>query len=275
MQKVAFQGERGAFSEDAVLKFFSNTDLLPLRTFTKVFESVLSDEARFGVVPVENSQAGSINETYDLLLKYDLNIYGETHIEVNHCLLALHGESRESITTVYSHPQALAQCHEFLSRMDIEIVPSYDTAGSAKLISENKSVNCAAVASRRVAQIYNMQVLAENIQTIPGNYTRFVVISKEKALYASQNKTSLVFATENIPGALYQTLGAFATKGINLTKIESRPSRGRPWDYVFYVDLDGHIEDAICTQALSDLQGLIKFVKILGSYPRSTDISNE
>ena len=273
MKRVAFQGERGAFSEDAVLRFFGDCDLLSCRTLTNVFDVVSQDRADFGVVPVENSQAGSINETYDLLLKFDLNIYGETDVEVNHCLMALPGESKSSIKTVYSHPQALAQCHEFLSSMDIEIVPSYDTAGSAKMIKDRKLANCAAVASKRVAEIYGMQILAENIQTIPGNYTRFFVISKEKAQHAQNNKTSLVFATENVPGALYHTLGSFATKGINLTKLESRPSRNQPWEYVFYVDFEGHIEDQTCVQALSDLKGLIRFVKILGSYPKSTGAS--
>lgn len=273
MTRVAFQGERGAFSEDAVLRFFNDVERLPCRSITDVFRVISDGEAEFGVVPVENSQAGSINETYDLLLKNDLNIYGEIAIEVNHCLLAPEGESLESIKTVYSHPQALAQCEQFLRKLNAEIVPTYDTAGSAKLISEKGLVNCAAVASKRVAEIYIMQILAEDIQTIPDNYTKFFVISRTKAEYAELNKTSLVFATNNEPGALYNCLGAFATRGLNLTKLESRPSKDKPWEYVFYVDLEGHVTDAVCKEALQDLRNYTSFLKILGSYPKNVALS--
>jgi prephenate dehydratase/chorismate mutase/prephenate dehydratase len=269
MAKVAFQGERGAFSEDAVIRFFSDAELIPCRSLKQVFEAVTKDEADFGVVPIENSQAGSINETYDLLLKHDLNIYAELDLRVNHCLLALPGEGLTSIKTVYSHPQALAQCEQFLSKMGVEIVPSYDTAGSAKLISEKKLTNCAAVASKRVAQIYQMQILAEDIQTIKDNYTKFFAISKKKAKRTAKSKTSIIFATKNVPGALYNCLGAFATRGINLTKLESRPSKDKPWEYIFYVDFEGHLEDDVCKQALADLKKKTSFIKILGSYPKA------
>jgi prephenate dehydratase len=274
MKRVAFQGERGAFSEDAVIQFFGEVESVACRSVAEVFRAVTEGKGSFGVVPAENSQAGSINETYDLLLKCALNIYGEVELEVNHCLMALPGETLESIKTVYSHPQALAQCERFLSKMNVEIVPSYDTAGSAKLVGEKRLANCAAVASRRVAEIYGMELLAENIQTIAGNYTRFFVVSKEKAGHGADNKTSLVFATENSPGALYHCLGAFATRGINLTKLESRPSKDRPWEYVFYVDFEGHTEDSQCSQALAELQGLIRFLKILGSYPKAAASSS-
>jgi prephenate dehydratase len=271
MIQVAFQGERGAFSEDAVIRFFGDAELIPCRSFARVFESVTKDGADFGVVPIENSQAGSINETYDLLLRYDLNIYGEIDLRVNHCLMALPGESLASIKTVYSHPQALAQCEQFLSKIGAEIVPTYDTAGSAKLIREKRLASCAAVASKRVAQIYEMQVLAENIQTIPSNYTKFFVISKKKAAYAEKNKTSLIFITKNIPGALYHCLGAFSRRGINLTKLESRPIKDKPWEYIFYVDFEGHLEDDICSQALTYLKKKTSFIKILGSYPKAME----
>jgi prephenate dehydratase len=268
MPKVAFQGEKGAFSEEAVLRFFGDAEPVPRRSIRDVFDSVVRGEAGFGVVPVENSQAGSINETYDLLLRYDLGIYGEIAIEVNHCLLAPPGEALDTVKTVYSHPQALAQCSEFLSGLNAEIVPSYDTAGSAKMIREKALVNCAAVASKRVADIYGMVVLAEDIQTIRGNYTKFFVVSTEKAGHAGENKTSLVFATKNAPGALYDCLGAFATRGINLTKLESRPSKDKPWEYVFYVDFEGHAEDEVCRQALESLRETTSLLKILGSYPK-------
>ncbi|MFC1974200.1 prephenate dehydratase [Chloroflexota bacterium] len=271
MAKVVFQGERGAFSEDAVINFFGSVDLSPCPSLVDVFDAVSRDIADFGVVPVENSQAGSINETYDLLLNHTLNIYGEMALEVNHCLMALPGESLDSIKKVYSHPQALAQCAQFLDKLEVELVPTYDTAGSAKLIKEKGLTNSAAVASKKASEIYVMHVLAENIQTIPGNYTKFFVISKEEAGYTDRNKTSLVFVTKNIPGALYHCMGCFAIRNINLTKLESRPSKDKPWDYIFYVDFDGRAEDEICAQALADLEEKTSFLKILGSYPKNVE----
>lgn len=269
MVRVAFQGERGAFSEDALITFFGDAELFPSRYLGDVFEAVLEDRVDFGVVPVENSQAGSINDTYDLLLSYPLNIFGEINLRISHCLMALGGENLEGIKTVYSHPQALAQCEEFLRKLKAEIVPTYDTAGSAKRIKEGGLGGCAAVASRRAAQIYGLRILAENIETNVNNYTKFFIISKRKAEPAMKSKTSLVFGTNNAPGALYDCLGVFATKNINLTKLESRPSRNKPWEYIFYVDFEGHIDDVICRKALAELGQKTNFVKILGSYPRA------
>jgi prephenate dehydratase len=271
MVKVAFQGERGAFSEDAVITFFGDVELFPSRYIGDVFEAVLRDAVDFGVVPVENSQAGSINDTYDLLLSYPLNIVGEIHLRISHCLMALPGESLDGIKMIYSHPQALAQCEEFLRKLKAEIVPTYDTAGSAKRIKESGLKGCAAVASRRAAQIYGLEILAEKIETNVNNYTRFFVISKKKAEPTLKSKTSLVFGTKNIPGALYACLGAFATRDINLTKLESRPSRDKPWEYIFYVDFEGHIDDQVCQEALAELKEKTNFIKILGSYPRAAD----
>ncbi len=271
MTKVAFQGERGAFSEDAVITFFGDVELFPSRYIGDVFEAVLRDEVDFGVVPVENSQAGSINDTYDLLLSYPLNIVGEIHLRISHCLMALPGESLDGIKMIYSHPQALAQCEEFLRKLKAEIVPTYDTAGSAKRIKESSLKGCAAVASRRAAQIYGLEILAEKIETNVNNYTRFFVISKKKAEPTLKSKTSLVFGTKNIPGALYACLGTFATRDINLTKLESRPSRDKLWEYIFYVDFEGHIDDQVCQEALAELKEKTNFIKILGSYPRAAD----
>jgi len=269
MIKVAFQGERGAFSEDAVITFFGDAELFPNRYLTDVFEAVLSDDVDFGVVPIENSQAGSINDTYDLLLSYPLNICGEINLRISHCLMALPGETLTEIKTLYSHPQALAQCEKFLIKLKAEIVPTYDTAGSAKKIKEGDLKGCAAVASRRAAQIYGLAILADSIETNVNNYTRFIVISKKKAGPAPEGKTSLVFGTKNVPGALYACLGAFATRSINLTKLESRPSRDKPWEYVFYVDFEGHMDDSVCQEALAELEQKTNFIKILGSYPRA------
>jgi prephenate dehydratase len=183
--------------------------------------------------------------------------------------MALPGEELADIGTIYSHPQALAQCEEFLSTLTVDIVPSYDTAGSAKMIKEKKLRNCAAIASRRAADIYGLEILAPEIETNVNNYTKFVAISKQKAKPAQRNKTSLVFATEHKPGSLYRILGIFATRNINLTKLESRPSRTKPWEYVFYADFEGHLDGEVNREAVRELEGETSFIKILGSYPQA------
>jgi len=270
MIKVAFQGERGAFSEDAAVKLFGeDIDFLPCIHLRDVFQAVLGDKVGFGVVPVENSQAGTLAETYDLLLAYPLNIFAEVILKVSHCLMALPGENLTSIRTIYSHPQALAQCEEFLTKLKVQVVPSYDTAGSAKMIKEKELKGCAAVASRRAADIYALAVVAPEIETNINNYTRFFAISKEKARPALKNKTSLVFATENVPGALYKVLGIFAVRNINLTKLESRPSKSKPWEYVFYTDFEGHIDSKVYREAITELEQVTTFVRVLGSYPQA------
>ncbi len=271
---VAFQGERGAYSEDAVVRMYPQAVPRPCRTLAEVFDLVDSGAVEHGVVPVENSQAGSINETYDLLLKHAVFITGELNLEVSHCLLALPDQTLTDIKKVYSHPQALAQCAEYLRTLGVDIVSTYDTAGSARLISEEKLQGCAAVASERAGEIYGLTVLARHIQTNPYNFTRFLSIGRESAARGRESKTSVVFAVKNQPGALYAALGALATRNINMNKIESRPSRNQPWQYVFYVDFDGHLEDATCRAALSDLLFQTTFLKILGSYPRAAAQSN-
>lgn len=272
MVKVAFQGERGAFSEDAVIKLFGpDVDFLPCVGLRDVFQSVLEDRVDFGVVPVENSQAGSINETYDLLLVYPLNIFAEVILRVSHCLMALPGENLADIRTIRSHPQALAQCEEFLNKLGAEVVPSYDTAGSAKMIKERQLKGCAAIANRRAADIYGLEILVPHIETNINNYTRFFAISKEKAKPDRRNKTSLVFATRHVPGALYSILGIFASRNINLTKLESRPSKSKPWEYVFYADFEGHVDSETHQEAIAELQQQATFVRILGSYPQAEE----
>ena len=271
MVKVAFQGERGAFSEDAATKLFAgDIDFLPCAGLKEAFELVSHDKVEFGIAPLENSQAGSINETYDLLLAYTLNIFAEVILKVSHCLMALPREKLADITTIYSHPQALAQCAEFLSKLNVEIMSSYDTAGSAKMIKEKKLRNCAAIASKRAADIYELEILAPEIETNVNNYTKFVAISKQKAKPAQRNKTSLVFAAEHEPGSLHRILGIFASRNINLTKLESRPSRTKPWEYVFYADFEGHLDGKVYQEAVRELQREAAFVKILGSYPQAT-----
>ncbi len=250
---------------------FGDGPVLPRRTLNDVFSAVLHGQVCFAVVPVENSTAGSINDTYDLLLRYDLNIYGETQVRVSHCLMALSGQGIDRIKKVYSHPQALAQCEEFLGRINVEIIPAYDTAGSAKMIKEQGLSGCAAVASARAARFYGLDVLAANIETNPRNYTRFLSISLEKAPRSPKSKTSIIFATQNVPGTLYASMGAFAKRSINLTKLESRPSRDRPWEYVFYADFEGHMDDPDCREALAELRDCNTLIKILGSYPATQE----
>jgi prephenate dehydratase len=183
--------------------------------------------------------------------------------------MALPRERLADITTIYSHPQALAQCDEFLSKLKVEIMPSYDTAGSAKMIKEKKLKHCAAIASNRAADIYGLEILATEIETNVNNYTKFVAISKQEPKPAQRNKTSLVFATEHKPGSLYRILGVFATRNINLTKLESRPSRTKPWEYVFYADFEGHIDGKVCQEAMRELRRETTFIKVLGSYPQA------
>ena len=268
--RVAFQGEPGANSEEAVFRVFGErVEPVPCSDLVQTFDAVVSRRAEGAVVPVENSQAGSINETYDLLLKHDLFIVGEYDLRVRHCLMALPGTPLEQIKQAYSHPQALAQCDAFLRLHGIEPVVYRDTAGSAKMLSERRPAGTAAIASRRAADLYRLHVLAEGIETNPNNYTRFLVLDPSPAPRAPRSKTSIVFVVENKPGTLYQALGALATRGINLAKIESRPGRQRPWEYVFYVDVDGHVEDDAMRAALADLTRHTSMLRVLGSYPKA------
>ncbi len=270
--RVGFQGENGSFSEEAALRFFDAVEPVPFQYFSMVFEAVANEAIDHGIVPVENSQAGSINDTYDLLLKHELNITGEIHLRIKHCLMALPSETIENVHTIYSHPQALAQCENFLSSLKAALIPTYDTAGSAKMIKEESLHNAGAIASKRVVEIYGMELLAEGIETNPRNYTRFFIISKKMADRTDNSKSSLIFRTKNIPGALYKSLGAFANRGINLTKLESRPAKDTPWEYIFYVDFEGHAEDIACKEAVGELGNTCSFVKLLGSYPRMLDV---
>jgi prephenate dehydratase len=267
--RVAFQGERGAFSEEAAFQHFGAADVLPRRTLREVFEAVAGGEADAGVVPVENSEAGSINETYDLLLQFHpvLRITGEVTLRVSHCLLGAPGTSLESVRRVYSHPQALAQCEAFLRKLGAEVVPYYDTAGSAQMLAAHPSPDAAAIASRRAAELYGLVVLAEEIQTNPLNYTRFLSVGRSPAPRRDPSKTSVVFSTAHRPGALYRALGALAEQGLNLTKLESRPARQAVWEYVFYVDFEGHEEEDRVRRALEALRAQCLWVILLGSYP--------
>jgi chorismate mutase/prephenate dehydratase len=268
--KVAFQGERGAYSESAVYTFFGATaDVKPCKDLTEVFESVDKQEAQFGVVPIENSLEGSINQTYDLFLTHNLKVRGEIILRIAHCLIANPTTSLAAVKTVYSHPQALAQCRSFLERLGCELIPTYDTAGSVKMLKEKGLEDAAAIASERAAELYDMKILAKEIEDTPANYTRFFVISEHDSPMTGRDKTSIIFAATHTPGALYHALGEFAKQNINLTKIESRPTRQKPWEYNFYLDFEGHKNEENCAAALKTLEKSAAFLKILGSYPRA------
>ena len=268
--KVAFQGERGAYSESAVYQFFgADTEVKPCRDFKDVFESVKRQEVQAGVVPVENSIEGSVNQNYDLFFNYDLKVCGEVIVKIAHCLIANPGTSIDSIKAVYSHPQALAQCRSFLERLKCELIPTYDTAGSVKLIKEKKLANSAAIASEKAAELYNMKILARDIADNKENYTRFFVLSKEDSPITGKDKTSIIFSAKHEPGSLYHALGEFAKRNINLTRIESRPTKKTPWEYNFYLDFEGHRSEPRCAEALKALEKCAAFVRILGSYPKA------
>lgn len=272
---VAFQGERGAFGDEAVQIHFGKDrnitpEPVPYRTFADVFRAVAAGEVDYGLVPVENSQAGSINDVYDLLRQHDLSVIGEIGHPVNHCLLCLPGQKLSDIKRVISHPQALAQSDVYLRELGVEVVATYDTAGSAKMIREENLEGVAAVAAAGAAELYQLEILAKGIQTIKDNYTRFIALSRERAPRQPGNaKTMLVMATAHQPGSLYRCLGVLAANQINVLKLESRPSRQRAWEYVFYLDFEGHREDPEVRSALADLATHTTFCKVLGSFARS------
>jgi prephenate dehydratase len=274
MVRVAFQGEPGAYSEQALVEAVPGALSVPAPQLRDVFEIVARGEADLAVVPCENSQAGSINETYDLLLEYadTLRIRGEHELRVRHCLLAPPGTPLEAVRRAYSHPQALAQTAGWLRSRSIQPVAYHDTAGAARWVAADAGgPGAAAVASARAAEVYGLRVLAEGIEDNPTNRTRFLVIGPEPVppASASEGKTSLVFSTENRPGALYRALGCLAAEQVNLLKLESRPSRGEGWEYVFYVDCSGWATDHRLAAALEAVRHETAWVRVLGSYPRS------
>jgi prephenate dehydratase len=268
---VAFQGEKGAYSEDACFKYFGpSIKIQPFLDFQSVFEAVEKDKVTHAVVPVENSIEGSVAQVNDLLLDHDLTISGETIVPVKHYLMAFDDATMDTIREVTSHPQALGQSRKFLANhSDWHVTPCYDTAGSARIVAESKRKDLAAIASKRAASVYGLKVLKEDIQSEEVNYTRFFVLEKNPLPVQGANKTSIVFATKNAPGALYSCLGEFASRNVNLSKLESRPRKNKPWVYVFYADLDGSMDEPNCHAAIGGLLKTGAFVKILGSYKKA------
>jgi prephenate dehydratase len=270
-ERVGYQGEPGAFSEEAVLMLFPGSTPVPNRDLRSIFEAVKGSALRYGVVPLENSQAGSINETYDLLARFGVSIVGEVVVSVDHALLALPGTRLEDVRRVSSHPQALAQCQEFLATLDAEVVPEYDTAGAARRIAVERRTGEAAIAAARAADLYELQVLADRVQTYSDNRTRFAAICADPAPLAQADKTSILYQVRNEPGALYRSLGPLAARGINLSKLESRPIGDIPWQWRFYVDVDAGLDDPAFREALRDLEAEVIVLQVLGTYARWTE----
>jgi chorismate mutase/prephenate dehydratase len=268
--EVAFQGETGAYSEEAAFQYFGHSIIpKPCETFDAVFDAVENDEAPFGVVPIENSLEGSISRVYDLLLNSNLKVSGELDLRIMHCLITNQSVTLDTIKRVYSHPQVLGQCQVFLRKLGYEGISTYDTAGSVKMIKEKNIVDGAAVASARAAEVYNMKIIAREIEDNPNNFTRFFIISRKDSPPTGADKTSIVFSVKHRPGALVNAMKEFADAKINLTKIESRPTRQKAWEYNFFLDFEGHHHDPIVKETLDKLEDQSLFVKILGSYPRA------
>jgi prephenate dehydratase len=270
--KASFQGEPGAFSEMAARQLLGDdVDVFPCQKFTDVFESLESGKVQAAVIPIENSLHGSVHENYDHLLHHELPIVGETYVRIVHNLIAPPGVSFRKVRRVFSHPVALNQCLRFFeTHPQFEKEPFYDTAGSVKMLMEKRLTDSAGIASAAAAERYGGVILRKSIEDDRQNFTRFFLLKKKPPRVgrgAIKWKTSLVFTTRNIPGALFRSLSAFALRDLNLIKIESRPLRGKPWEYLFYLDFMGHVDDPISRNAIGHLKELADFLRILGCYP--------
>ena len=266
MIHVSFQGERGAYSEAAARSFFNEQiETIPQTTFAEVLESASSDKTQYAVLPVENSLEGSVGESYDLLYSTSLNATGEIYHKIEHCLIGT--GNIDEIDTVYSHPQALGQCRKFIEEHHMKTIPAYDTAGSVKMVKEINKKNCACIASKDAAEIYEMPIILDNIANNLNNYTRFLILSKENNSETGNDKTSIIFSIKHEPGSLYRIIENFNKNNVNLTKIESRPTKSNTWEYNFYVDFEGHQNNSKILEMLEKIKQETLFMKILGSYP--------
>ena len=266
---VAIQGEAGSYSHAAALQVHGpDLRLVPRPSFDALFSAVVEGTAARGVVPIENSLAGSVHENYDLLRAHALHVVGETAVRIHHCLVVRPGTAIESIRRVASHPVALAQCRRFFAgHPGLVPVPAYDTAGSVKDLMEDRADADAAIGSALAARLYGGEVVAEGIEDHPENHTRFLVVAPEPVPLNGEGvfKTSLVLTLPNVPGSLHRALGAFACRGLDLTKIESRPLEGRPWEYAFYLDVLGDPRSEVA-DALEELRAFAAEVRVLGAY---------
>ena len=276
---IAYAGEPGAFAEDAVLTAFGAVERVSVGSFREVFEIVTTGQATAGVVPIENVINGTVRENYDLLLEYDLRIVGEVVVPVRLCLAAVPGQRLDDIERVYSHSQALGQAEAFLRAHPWQLLTTYNTAGAGKSIADRGDRGAAAVLSPRAAALFGLQILADEIGDLPGNRTRFVVLARPDAVTPTMDvgpdvprRTTLVVAVRNEPGTLLRVLRVFADHHLNMSKIESRPSRERAWEYVFWVDLDADDTEPATQAALSALIPVTTMVRVLGSYPKAREI---
>ncbi len=271
MTKVAFQGALGAYSHEAIQQAFgTEVECVPCETFADIFFAVESGEVDYGMLPIENAVAGSVAHSYELLMEHDVRIHAEVILHVRHMLLAVPGTKLAEITKVRSHPQALTQCQRYIARHNFTPEVTIDTAASAQQLANNPEPNTAVIASELAAELFGLEILDRDIEDYAFNYTRFFVLALQSPPRSQRSKTSLVFTSPHQPGALYECLGEFARRGINLTKIESRPRLNRPWQYIFYLDFEGHMQDPECEAAIMGLLRRSSFVKLLGSYPAAT-----
>jgi prephenate dehydratase len=268
--KVGFQGESGSYSEASARIQYPdpNYSFIPFRSFRELFDGVENSTVDLAVVPIENSTEGSVNETYDLLVEKPLYAIGEIYQKIHHCLIIDKNSSPDEISVVYSHPQALAQCRKYIQKKHLESIPMYDTAGSVKFIKETHNTSAAAIASKHAAQIYDMKVVEEDIEDNSNNFTRFLIISKSYDIKDDDNKISVIFSIPHAPGSLYSILQEFALRNINLTRIESRPTKNIPWEYYFFVDLEGNVSDDKISASLLSVKSATIFFKLLGSYKK-------
>jgi prephenate dehydratase len=265
---VAFQGERGSFSEEAAYKLLGpHIRVLACDAFAAMFQAAATGKAKFCLAPIENTLAGSVYENYDLLLAHDLHIIGEVSLHIVHNLIVAPGTTFKNLRQVYSHPVALAQCSNFFRQHpQVEKIQFYDTAGAVKMITEKQLAGAGAIASRVAARVYHARILKTHLEDRQENYTRFLLLSKTARVSPRANKVSVVFSTANVPGALFKCMSVFALRDIDLSKLESRPLRGRPWEYFFYVDFIGHLKEARVRNALSHLGEITNLLRVLGCY---------
>ena len=264
MTNISFQGERGAYSEAAAKSFFDEIKTIPFATFAEVLENTSKGNSEYSILPVENSLEGSVGESYDLLYSTSLNVIGEIYHRVEHCLIGI--GKLEDVDTVYSHPQALGQCRKFIEEHNMKTIPAYDTAGSVKIVKELNKKNCACIASKTSSLIYNMPIMSENIANNSNNYTRFLILSKKKSTQTENDKTSIIFSIKHEPGSLFRIIENFHKNNVNLTKIESRPTKSNTWEYNFYVDFEGNAKNPKILEMLEKIKQESLFMKVLGSY---------
>ena len=272
MTKISFQGERGAYSEMAALNYFTKIqnnnesliEFLTCMTFSDVLNSTEDAKSEYSILPVENSIQGSVSESYDALYDTKLTAVGEIYQKIEHCLLS--AGQIDKIKTVYSHPQALGQCSDFIQKKSFKTIPTYDTAGSAKIIKDLNQDDIACIASKNAAKIYDLNIIQEGISNNLSNYTRFLILGENSTKETGKDKTSIIFSIKHESGALYKIIKKFYEKNVNLTKIESRPKKETSWEYNFYVDFEGHQNNPEILELLDRLKEETSFMKILGSY---------